>query len=162
MPIPLATGKVSGILDPMSHVFAVRAPDVVHETIDGETVIIDMASGAYYRLEEAAARAWLRLMQGVTAADLCADLGTAFAAPAGEIERAVDAFLAGLEEVGLIERRAAAPAAAAQPADGAPAGARAPFPGLAIHRFTDLQELLFLDPVHEVDENGWPVQAPAR
>jgi hypothetical protein len=37
-----------------------------------------------------------------------------------------------------------------------------PFPGLAIHRFTDLQELLFLDPVHEVDDEGWPMRAPQQ
>ena len=25
-----------------------------------------------------------------------------------------------------------------------------------LHRFTDMQELLLLDPVHEVDDRGWP------
>jgi hypothetical protein len=148
----------------MPDVFVVRAPDVVHETIDGETVIIDMAHGAYYRLETAAARAWLRLMVGAGAADLCAELGTAFAAPDGKIESAVAAFLGELEEFKLIVKASGAPVPvplAAAPAD-LPAGARASFPGLAVHRFTDLQELLFLDPVHEVDESGWPVRAPAR
>jgi hypothetical protein len=27
----------------------------------------------------------------------------------------------------------------------------------AIERFDDLEELLVLDPIHEVDEAGWPV-----
>ncbi len=25
-----------------------------------------------------------------------------------------------------------------------------------LHKFTDMQELLLLDPIHEVDETGWP------
>ena len=28
-----------------------------------------------------------------------------------------------------------------------------------IEKFTDMQELLLLDPIHEVDEKGWPHQA---
>ena len=35
----------------MSAIFALRSHDIVHETIDGETVIIDMANGAYFRHE---------------------------------------------------------------------------------------------------------------
>jgi hypothetical protein len=25
-----------------------------------------------------------------------------------------------------------------------------------LERYTDMQELLFLDPIHDVDESGWP------
>ena len=28
-------------------------------------------------------------------------------------------------------------------------------------RFTDMQDLLLLDPIHDVDETGWPVRADA-
>jgi hypothetical protein len=144
----------------MSAVFAIRSPDVVHETIDGETVIIDMASGAYYRLELAAAETWQCLAAGASAADLCAALGRCYEAPAERIEAAVDAFLAELAGHNLIAngQRAAGPA----PAPAAEPASRLPFPGLAIHRFTDLQELLFLDPVHEVDDEGWPMRAPQQ
>src|SRR5262249_13006794 len=141
-----------------AEVFAVRAPDVVHETIDGETVIIDMANGAYYRLEAASARAWLRLLPGATAAGLCGGLGAAVEAASGGMEGGVGAFLDQAIECELVTKsNGVAPSAS-----DALVGARTPFPGLAIHRFTDLQELLFLDPVHEVDESGWPVQAPPR
>lgn len=143
----------------MTAVFALRAPDIVHETIDGETVIIDLANGAYYRLETAAAWAWQTLAAGATAAELCANLAERFEAPAGEIQQAVAGFLAALGEfnlIAIVERAPGEPPPAAAPR------MRAAFPGLAVHRFTDLQELLFLDPVHEVDESGWPAQAPTR
>ena len=27
----------------------------------------------------------------------------------------------------------------------------------ALHKYTDLEDLLLLDPIHDVDESGWPV-----
>jgi len=155
----------------MTEIFGVRSADVVHETIDGETVIVDMAFGTYYRLEGAAAAAWQRLAAGASAADLDLHLLERFDAPPAEIESAVGGFLASLADYQLIAPRAsaeardaaaAAPAdAAAQPMAGAGTAKRA-FPGMAVHRFTDFQELFFIDPVHEVDETGWPAQPLQR
>jgi hypothetical protein len=38
------------------------------------------------------------------------------------------------------------------PADVLPAAFVAP----VLHKHTDMQDLLLLDPIHEVDETGWP------
>ncbi len=34
-------------------------------------------------------------------------------------------------------------------------------PGLRLRSYDELQELLLIDPIHEVDEAGWPSRAPA-
>ena len=142
----------------MSAVYAVRSPDVVHETIDGETVIVDMTFGTYYRLEGAAAVAWPALATGASAADLGALLVATFDATEAEIEKAVAEFLAALQGCQLI-----APAAkAGVPEPVAGVAAKRAFPGMAVHRFSDFQELFFIDPVHEVDETGWPTQPAPR
>ena len=44
--------------------------------------------------------------------------------------------------------------AAAQPAYSN--GQRAPFVAPVLQKHTDMQDLLLLDPIHEVDETGWP------
>ena len=31
-----------------------------------------------------------------------------------------------------------------------------PFVPPVLHKYTDMQELLLIDPIHEVDETGWP------
>jgi hypothetical protein len=44
--------------------------------------------------------------------------------------------------------------------EGVPSGEpspREPFAAPALNTFSDMQELLLLDPIHEVDEAGWPV-----
>ncbi len=145
----------------MSDVFAVRSPDVVHETIDGETVIVDMAFGTYFRLEGAAAVAWPLLASGASAADLGAHLLRHFDAARADIDAAVAGFLATLGDYKLIAPRETVPSGAA-PAGSDAAGPKRAFPGMAVHRFTDFQELFFIDPVHEVDETGWPQQPPPR
>lgn len=144
----------------MSAVFGVRSPDVVHETIDGETVIVDMTFGTYYRLEGAAAVAWPLLASGASAADIGAHLLRHFDGTQADIEAAVGTFLATLGDYKLIAPREAA--AAPMTSASAAAEPKGAFPGMAVHRFTDFQELFFIDPVHEVDETGWPQQPPPR
>lgn len=147
----------------MAAAYVLRGPDVVHDTIDGETVIVDMENGAYYRLDGAAAVAWqaLDVAAGAGAESVAGHLVARYdVAPAEAVQRAQE-FLAQIAAFGLIVPGAGDAAAAAVPPPAA-AAARVPFPGLAIHRFTDLEELLFLDPVHEVDETGWPQQPAPR
>jgi hypothetical protein len=38
----------------------------------------------------------------------------------------------------------------------APVEPGTPFVPPVLERYTDMQELLFLDPIHDVDESGWP------
>jgi hypothetical protein len=35
-------------------------------------------------------------------------------------------------------------------------GTRAPYAAPTLQKHTDMQDLLLLDPIHEVDETGWP------
>lgn len=139
-----------------SRFFAVRSTDIAHDAIDGESVIIDMAQGVYYRLEGAAALAWQALIDGTGTARIAADLSARFAADEAAVAAEVDRFVDDLQANGLIEPRADA-AESSSPI--AALAERAPFAGLVVHRFTDLQELFWIDPVHQVDEAGWPHRA---
>ena len=137
--------------------YVVRSPAVVHETIDGEAVIINLESGAYFSAEGASAIAWQRIAGGASATDLIAAIGERYEGGAAEIATAVAQFIAQLSQEGLIRP--------AEAAEGTPAAAPAPPPAvkpafteLSLRTFTDLQELLLLDPIHDVDEVGWPAQ----
>jgi hypothetical protein len=142
--------------------YVVRSPAVVHETIDGEAVIINLESGAYFSAEGASALAWQQIAGGASAADLVAAVGERYEGGSAEIGTAVAQFIAQLSQEGLIR-----PADPAEDAPGAappaPAAAAKPaFKELSLRTFTDLQELLLLDPIHDVDEVGWPAPLPPR
>jgi hypothetical protein len=73
---------------------------------------------------------------------------------ADEARADVVAFLAELEAEGLLLDGNG---------DGPAPGSPAPGPGhvtLVLHRYTDMQDLIVLDPIHDVDETGWPNRRP--
>jgi len=139
----------------VQEVYRVRADGIASETIQGETVVLDLATGAYFSLSAAASVAWLMLQSGSSKPAMAAALKQHYEGGDAAIDAATDAFVAALLQEGVIET---VPDAAAEAAAPAPATSRAPFPGLDIQRYTDIQELLLIDPVHEVDDRGWPMR----
>src|SRR5262249_36753945 len=131
----------------------------VHETIDGEAVIINLESASYFTLEGAGAAAWDGLVAGASAGELARLVAARYLAEDGVIADAIANLIQALGREGLIRPLDPAEGAGAGPAAEAVAGERPPFAPIELRRFTDLQELLLLDPVHEVDAAGWPMQA---
>jgi hypothetical protein len=123
---------------------------VVSETIDGEVVAIDLESGRYYSLEGPAARAWEAIQAGQDVDGFVAAVAAEAGVGADEAQADVAAFLAELEAEGLL-------------LGGDGAGLPSPGPGrvpLVLNRYTDMQDLIVIDPIHEVDETGWPNRRP--
>lgn len=124
--------------------YRIRAPQVVHESVAGEVVAIDFATGSYFSLRGPAEAVWTSL-SGTEA--LTVDAVAGAAGPAAD-EAQVATFLDHLVELGLLER------------SGPPAGNGHGTGGLVVEHFTDMEDLILLDPVHDVSEAGWP-NAPA-
>ena len=125
-----------------------RIPEtVIHQTLDGEAVVINLDNGRYYALNECGSLVWNALADGHSD-----DIITSSLAPTSADERsAITHFLDQLVEQELIRESADRPAPASQP----------PSPGQPLTEprmevFTDMERLLPLDPLHEVDERGWP------
>jgi hypothetical protein len=138
----------------------VTNPQVIHETIEGETIIIDLASGTYFSLQGAAPAIWNAIADGRSDEQIVAHLETLYEADAAELGAAVERFLAQLSDDQLIAPSESgadhAPAAeAAHPAQ------RTGFVPPRLERYTDMQDIILLDPVHKVASRGWPHAAQA-
>lgn len=127
---------------------------VAHETLDGEVVILDQESGTYFSLDGAGAEIWEAIAVGVAADGVVAFCDATFELPEGAhaaiatlLERLVAERL-----VELVEGEGVTPPP--------PQGGKRPWTAPSLERFTDLQSLLLLDPIHDVDESGWPNVAP--
>lgn len=135
--------------------FRVNTPTVTHETIDGEAVIINLDSGNYYSLVDAGSFIWSIVERGASASEVQQLVQQTYQGNATEIDRGVQELLAQLQQENLIV-----------PVDGAtdltevlPSqnGHEKPlFNAPLLNKFSDMQELLLLDPIHDVDEAGWP------
>jgi hypothetical protein len=139
--------------------FRVNAPDVTHETIDNEAVIINLETGHYYSLQGSGAEIWTLLATHAPIDAIVLWLTRHYACAPSEAQRAADRLIAELLAEKLI-----VPAHDTGTAEAAPPmleeGSRTPplrrLEAPVLHKFTDMQELLLLDPIHDVDERGWP------
>lgn len=136
--------------------FRANVPAVAHEAFEGETILIHFESGRYYSLNPTGSAVWSELLAGATLDRLAAR----FAAEHGTGDDTVRAELARFLDELVAEGLAVAATGISSPppdhAAAATAGDRAPFVAPRVEVFTDMQDLLLLDPIHEVDEAGWP------
>jgi hypothetical protein len=114
-------------------------------------IAIDLDRGRYYSLLGAAARVWGSIVAGQSAHEILAAVRPA--PDAGSLDVSLLGFLDALLAEQLIR-----PVQAEAPAPASPASLEPWSPAsLRFERFTDMQDLLILDPIHEVDdEAGWP------
>jgi len=149
--LPSTAQRRGEILDPQTR-YRVDARNVVHETIEGEVIVIHLLNGSYYSLGGGAPEIWEHLLSGASSEQLAAAIPARGAAD-GEVAKAVDEFLAALLEDGLIVADGDG-----APVNGAPAAGRAEGAWVppAFERYTDMKDFFLLDPIHEVDAAGWP------
>ena len=143
----------------MSKRHRVNSPRVMHETIEDEVIVIDLNTGSYYSLRASGAAIWHAVERGLPDDEIADAVAERYDGDRGEITAAVSELLRQLSEEGLIESSngsgEAAPAETAPPAqeDDRP---RERFQRPVLEKHTDMQDLILLDPVHEVDARGWP------
>lgn len=126
--------------------YEVNKPDVVDESVDGEVLIVHLGTGAYYSSRGAGDVAWQLIARGASANETAQAMGRD---AADEILAFVDQLLA----EGLVRERV-------KPVEELSPVAHAPGAPL-LEKYTDMQELLLLDPIHDVEEAGWPKAKPA-
>ena len=132
--------------------FRVNSPTVVSETVDQEVVMIHLDTGNYYSLRSTGALIWDALERGATVESITSALD-ANSHNGSDIGAVVGSFVNELRAEELIV-----------PADNPATSSSAtielsahPFEPPVLEKYTDMQHLILLDPVHEVDDGeGWP------
>ncbi len=140
--------------------YRLAGPEVIHELVAGEVVIINLATGAYYSLDEAGATIWSTLVEGADEAAVVAAVRRRYSGDEAMITEAVRDLLAQLVAQELIAPGEDTPVATPDRSSSTPAAAPRPFVTPVLHTYTDMQELITLDPIHEVDDTGWPHRRP--
>ena len=136
----------------------VNSPRVMHETIEDEVIVIDLNTGSYYSLRASGAAIWHALERGLPDDEIADAVAARYDGDPAEIAAAVSELLRELSQEGLIESANGAgdgqlAATATAPQDDRP---RERFQRPVLEKHTDMQDLILLDPVHEVDARGWP------
>lgn len=134
-------------------------PNVVFEAFDEEIVLVNLDTGNYYSLSGTAPSIWIDLADGFSLDEVTKRVQFHHTGEPKVIGAAVAAFVDRLVNeqmlVEAVDRQVRSPSASVE----AP-GKQTPFQLPVIESFTDMQDLLMLDPIHDVDPTGWPVAKP--
>jgi hypothetical protein len=146
----------------MSRMYQINTPAVVSEIIDGEAVIMNLKSGNYYSTEGVGSMLWHGIGLGKTYPQLLDLVKTAFSTVPENLAAAIDPFIDELMTHALIREI---------PAEGAGAlsdelklthvNGSGEFRAPVLNVYPDMKDLLVLDPIHDVDEVGWPTTKSA-
>lgn len=123
-----------------SRTYTVNTKKAISETLDNETIIINLETGSYYSMNPAGTAIWGALSQGT---------------PVAITSPAVESFLNQLLADGLIAEETTHSNSLLE-REGTHALDLATTEDPKLEKYTDMQEMLLADPIHDVDETGWP------
>ena len=130
------------------------SPWVTHERLDDEVIAINLETGAYYALDDVAADCWIVAAGGAEVDDLVAIVVERYEVDEPRAREEIQRFVDELVDERLVMTDDGVHGGA--PSLPAATGQR-PYVTPAVQKYDDLEDLLLLDPIHEVDEAGWPV-----
>lgn len=140
--------------------YKINGPGVVHETIDGEVVVVNLEKGNYYSLLKVAADVWNKIEKGISKQEIIAELSQQYNNIDEEIQKSVDKFLEELHREQLITLDTNNVAESTNDfyttIKTQTIQEKLEFEPPILDRFTDMKDLLLLDPIHEVEEACWP------
>jgi Coenzyme PQQ synthesis protein D (PqqD) len=130
-------------------------PSVVHEKFGDETVILNLDTGSYYSAQGTGSVIWNLVVEDPSEAGILWRVKAEFEGNEEDIAREASRFLDQLVAESLVSFDDGAGEAADLPGQqiGEPKKA---FLIPILQKYTDMEELLLLDPIHEVDDHGWP------
>jgi hypothetical protein len=122
----------------------IDSPTVISDEVSGEVLAINIGTGAYFVIPPTSLDVWRALTSGVPAMAL---LNGPDDPRAGSLRE----FVASLVNAGLL-RDAGAATELSEDVSWSPTD-------LVVEQHTDMADLLWLDVIHDVDENvGWPLR----
>ena len=137
--------------------FRLNSPNVIAETIDGEAILVDLRTGSYYSVQGSGSTLWDGIAAGASLGRLADEVASGYSIDRDAAEEVVSSFCAELEREGLIVSLDGVADSTPEPSfDLASISNGQVFSPPVVEKYTDMQDLVLLDPVHEVDERGWP------
>jgi hypothetical protein len=132
-------------------VYSIHRKKVSHDLLEGEVIAIHFETGAYYSLRGTATQLWEKLASPISPERLA----TFFTGDSQVVTDQVRIFLDDLTKDDLLIKEEAT--------DTGPNGTGewGSFVEPQVEKYTDMQDLLLADPIHDVEPGaGWPYLKP--
>jgi hypothetical protein len=131
--------------------YIINTARAISETIDSETIIINLDTGNYYSMNESATLMWQQLSTAQTVDSLVSYYLGMFDASKDMVQIAIKETIDSLVQEQLIIETTDMVTAPQSTTT-----SKKVFVAPKIEKYDDMQEMLLADPIHDVDESGWP------
>lgn len=130
--------------------YQIKNRAIIHEFLDDEAILANLETGVYYSIRGNGIPVWQCVLAGQALDAIIQQVNEAYNR---DLSVEVRAFIHRLLEEELIVENSAVEPTSCHPV----------WPKewhlLALEKYDEMQNLLALDPIHEVDELGWPKKA---
>lgn len=134
--------------------YAIHYPNVVADDFDNDTVVVNLDTGTYFNLRKGASTLWELLVSGVDTEILVQTLVEHADIDASAFQTRLQQFITELADHGLITPGVGD--ATEFPQDRVASLSGISLDDIVLEVYSDLQDILLLDPVHDVGPDGWP------
>ena len=128
--------------------------NILSDVFGEEVVLVNLDSGMYYSLRGSATQIWIRLFNQYTLIEILADLIQIYQVTENQLVDDINLFVTQLLELKIIKT---ATDAERKKIDFISKDVLIDYSTPVVEIFSDMQEILLLDPVHDVDKSGWPI-----
>lgn len=138
--------------------YLINVPKVVDEIFEDEIIVINFENGDYFSLRQSAIDIWKDIKNGYSFKLILENLQIRYKTNVSEAQGILSKLIDEFIKEGLIH-----PSTETKEDNNPTAEipiTQVPFETPIFEKFTDMNDLLLLDPVHDVDEKGWPHANP--
>ncbi|MFC1550426.1 PqqD family protein [Candidatus Neomarinimicrobiota bacterium] len=137
--------------------YRINSPGVVFEAFDDEVVIINLDSGNYFSFNKVGSAIWEYFVKGHSIPQIIEVVNNIYTGDSTTINQSTMQFFEELinNEI-IVPITTDTPTKKDIPISDAVLSQKLPFEEPQLQAYTDMQDLLLLDPIHEVDDGGWP------
>ncbi|MDP1574646.1 MAG: PqqD family protein [Coxiellaceae bacterium] len=139
----------------MKNTYKIPTTAIIHEFLYNEVIAANLDIGIYYSMRECSIPVWQLLLSGKTLGQIVAIFCEQYKLPITQITPPLQLFLTQLlDEAMLVINDSDHEKINDESAIYWPDYFSAP----VLEKYEEMKDLLMIDPVHEVDEQGWPAK----
>ena len=141
----------------MTERFKIAGSHIAHESFEDEIHLINFTTGLYYTIDKTGMYAWNLIKENRTIEYIAQKMLKHYDVNYALLKEVLFKFITDLRNAGLIvpDTSGGHPALEKEGPSETPAN-KIKFDTPKIQEFTDIKEILLLDPIHDVNELGWP------
>jgi hypothetical protein len=138
--------------------YTTNTSKIAFESFETEVVLVNLDTGHYYVLSGTAGVLWRLLLAGLSPDEIGAALTARYDGAPDEMAAAAQAFADDLVQDALLiaVEQAGTPLDSSILGELAATTTKVPFEPPSMFKYTEMENLILMDPIREVDETGWP------